>query len=96
MEHSLTAFLSFVQMKPWQQAVPSTEQIESAPCPKSFIMKKANIGHWSRHTYGSESLQEWVLSSAHRSDLARSGGGREQRLCREALEGGLVVVQTGR
>lgn len=34
MEHSLAAFLSFEQRKPWQQAVPSAEQIEGAPCPK--------------------------------------------------------------
>lgn len=72
MDHSLTAFLSLVQRKPWQRAVPSAEQIEGAPCPKSFIMKKANIGHWSRHTRGTESLQESVLCSPHRSDLAGS------------------------
>lgn len=80
MEHSLTAFLSFVQRKPWQRAVPSAEQIEGAPCPKSFIMKKANIGHWSGHTRGTESLQESGLHSPHRSYLAEDGGGRKQRL----------------
>lgn len=30
----IDCFLSFVWRKPWQQAVPSAEQMEGAPCPK--------------------------------------------------------------